>query len=99
MCRLVLLIRGDEVVVAVEYALGGAPSNGVEVNESRVLWFNGEQIASLNKDVETRDNGTWESMLSFRVPTVAENGSYEVIQKLSTGDQKVTASVFFEVRG
>ncbi len=90
---------GGEVVVKIEYALVGTPDDGVNVKERRLLRFNGKQLASLNNDVERRDNGTWESALSFRVPNVAQEGSYEVFQELETSGRSVTSSVVFEVRG
>lgn len=88
---------GEKVVVSVQYALVGAPNEGINVEEARLLWFKGEQLAKLNEDVERRESGTWESTLSFRVPDVAESGTYEIIQKLRAEEKKVTASVFFEV--
>lgn len=93
-----LVSPGGEVIVKIEYALVGAPDNGVNIEEKRFLRFNGEQLATLNNDVERRDNGTWESALSFRVPNVAEGGSYEVVQELQSSDRTITSSVVFEVR-
>jgi hypothetical protein len=88
--------RGDEITVAIVYAVACAPESGVLIREKKALWYQGKQLKILTDANANRMDGTWESSITFRTPKSAQSGRYEVRQNMISGGDTIlsTASVF-----
>ena len=89
---------GDKVVASVEYAALGTGSNGIDVEEQRILSQGDKTLGTMSKDKVHRTDGTWESSVEFQVPKNATPGQYTVAQNVSTTGQSIEKAVTFDVK-
>ena len=75
--------KGENVKLTLQYVIMGAPAEGLKVKEKNTLATDGKQLTVLKDESTLRENGTWESVLTFAVPESAKSGEYIVRQELS----------------
>ncbi len=83
---------GEKMTVTVTYIVYDNYTRKKPVREVKSIWHNGEQIKVLGDKEEMRDNGTYESLLSFKLPEQVEKGQYEIRHTIKT-PSKVTNSI------
>ena len=88
--------RGQEITVSIVYEVACAPDSGVLVKEKMTLWHQGKELTVLTNENASRQNGTWESSITFRIPKSAQFGRYEVRQNMVSSKRIAlsAASVF-----
>lgn len=74
---------GDSVTLTLQYRVSGAPDQGVGIREKSTLFKDGKELTVLREGTADRENGTWESTLTFAVPASARSGKYAVILQVS----------------
>lgn len=79
--------RGQDVNASVEYALLGAPAEGAQVKETRILKKDNKPVAQLSEEQYKRTDGTWVSTVQFTVPPEAEPGTYQVTHLITIPDK------------
>ena len=89
--------KGDQVTLTLQYALMGAPPAGVKVTDKSTLLIGGKELTVLKNESSTKENGTWESTLTFAVPESAAPGKYTVLQELSAQGKTRNARRSFTV--
>ena len=77
------VIKGKQVTVTLQYVIKGAPTAGLKVTEKCILFADGKKLTVLKNESTTKENGTWESTMTFAVPDSATPGIYTVLQELS----------------
>ena len=86
---------GQMVSASVEYGVLGSGSNGVKVNETRILRQNGAVLRELSEQDFNRTDGTWQSSLDIDIPPSMNPGQYEIVNRIaSQGVQYERALVF-----
>ncbi len=78
--------KGGQVTVKVRYIVRGARKDGLTITESKHLLYNNQTTASLDSKKVKRENGTWESTTSFKVPRSAKTGKYKIKQSIIVDD-------------
>lgn len=89
--------RGSDITVTIVYGIACAPPAGVEVKEQVTLYFEGKEIAILDDATTNRENGKWESKLTFTMPNQVKTGKYIVKQRISTGSKEINIQEEFQV--
>lgn len=89
--------RGDKVTVAVQYVVMNDVDSGCTVKETKSIWHDGVQESVLDESLVQRENGTWESTISFELPENAQPGEYEIRQVIATNEQTRVSAVPFTV--
>lgn len=89
--------KGNTVKASMEYAVLGAPADGITVVEKRVLRKDGEVLAELENTSVTRTNGTWVSTMDIAVNEDVQPGNYEIAQTLETPEGTFAKSSTFTV--
>lgn len=74
----------------VTYALMGTRDQGVEVSESRTLMRGDRVIADLATNTYIRDDGTYVSNQSFRLPNNQAPGEYTIVTKVRTAKSAIS---------
>ena len=89
---------GEKVTVTIQYAvMGASPDKGIEIEESKTLWFGDEQAAVLANEKVARKNGTWESVITFLVPDKVQIGKYKVKNSITSNDKVIQTFESFEI--
>lgn len=88
---------GQNVTVKVTYVVFDEQNPRHQVRESKSIWHNGELVKVLGDTEEVRDNGTYESLVSFRLPQKMEKGDYEVRHNISTKTLATNSTMQFSV--
>ncbi len=83
---------GDNVTARVTYILIDSKHSKVPVHEKKTLWYNGKQEAVFEDTVIQRENGTWESLITFQLPEDAQKGTYLIRQDISIDSDKTKDS-------
>ncbi len=80
---------GKPISVTVEYALMGAPKQGVGLHLRQSLWFKKKLLGVVFNRSFKRADGTWEDSFKITVPEAAEPGGYALgIIMSTTGSAK-----------
>ena len=88
---------GQAVTTSVQYAVLGAPPNGITVTETRTLKQNGQIIKQVSSQDFMRTDGTWESTQQINFPANAPSGTYEVSQTVTAQNAQFQQNVVFNV--
>ncbi|PIE72424.1 MAG: hypothetical protein CSA20_08065 [Deltaproteobacteria bacterium] len=88
---------GEKVTVRVTYIILDSQQQKVAVHEKKTLWFKGAQQAVFEDTTINRENGTWESSITFQLPSDVEKGDYQVRQDIYSGQTRDSANVQFSV--
>lgn len=88
---------GQMVQGTMQYALLGAPQNGVAVTETRQL-RRGNDILAESSQTVTRTSGTWVSTQDFELPRTAAPGEYQMVQTTQTPTSRVSGTATFVVQ-
>lgn len=81
---------GQEVQNNITYALMGTRGEGVELSESRTLMRGDRVISDLSTNNYTRDDGTYVSNQSFRLPNNQAPGEYTIVTKVRTARSAIS---------
>jgi|GEM_PF-3281322 len=88
---------GDNVTVRVRYIVMDSKHTKIPVQERKTLWYDGTQQAVFEDTTIQRENGTWESLITFQLPENAKKGQYQVRQDIYSGQTTDTSLVQFTV--
>lgn len=77
---------GDTVTATMQYGVITSSNRSVPVTEKRILLLNGKVVAVLDRTVNRRKSGTWQTKLSFKVPNNANGGLYTLRQEIEAHD-------------
>ena len=80
---------GDSFNSTIQYALMGTGA-GVEVSEQRTLLQGDRVMAELSTKKFTRQDGTWSSSQSFRLPNNLQPGQYTLVTSVFTAQSKIS---------
>lgn len=75
--------HGDQVRLTLQYVVMGTSSAGLKITEKNTLSLDGKELTVLKEATSVKENGIWESALTFTVPESAKPGEYIVRQELS----------------
>jgi gas vesicle protein len=96
-CNPVTIHPGQAVNTSVQYAVMGAPQNGITITETRTLRQNGQVIKQVSSQDFMRTDGTWESSQQISFPSNAPAGTYEVCQTVSAQGAQFQQNVVFNI--
>jgi gas vesicle protein len=88
---------GGKVTTFVQYAVLGAPPNGIQIRETRTLRQNGQVIKQISSQDFMRTDGTWESTQEISFPNNVPPGTYEVAQTISAPNTQFQQNVVFNI--
>lgn len=88
--------RGERVTATASYAVLGTGGNA-KVQETATLRKDGVPVKTLSSRSVTRQDGTWELIIEFRIPRDADTGTYVVEQSLNANGQNRSAQAVFQV--
>lgn len=88
---------GENVTVRVAYIVMDSTQNQIPVHEKKTLWYQGDQKAVFEDTTINRENGTWESRITFQLPENAKKGEYHVRQDINSGQIADSSLVQFTV--
>jgi outer membrane lipoprotein SlyB len=75
---------GEQVTVQVSYLLYDEGTKETPIRETKTVWHNGKQIFKLDESEEVRNNGTYNSICTFELPSEIEKGDYELRYNVNT---------------
>ncbi len=75
---------GDQVTVQVSYLVYDEEITETAIRESKTVWHNGKQVFELDQSEEVRNNGTYNSICTFELPSNIEKGYYELRYNVNT---------------
>jgi len=90
--------KGEQVTVTLQYMIMGAPEKGVTIREKSSLNREGKELTVLKEESNEKENGTWENTLSFAVPAGAQPGKYTVTLLITAQGQTRSTRRSFTVR-
>lgn len=88
---------GDVVTVRFRYIVMDPHQYEVAVHETKSLWYHGAKKAVFEDQTITRENGTYESTISFQIATDAKKGNYVIRQDLNSGHVSDSSLAQFSV--
>ncbi len=88
---------GESLTVKVTYIVFDERLTAQPVKETKSIWHNGEMVKVLGESEVVRENGTYESLVSFKLPGEIEKGTYEVRHNINTNTLAINSTVQFTV--
>lgn len=88
---------GENVTVKVTYILFDENKDKIPVREKKSIWHNGQLVKVLGDAEEVRENGTYESLVSFKLPEEIEKGDYEVRHDINTNALSTNSITHFTI--
>lgn len=88
---------GQDVTVRVTYIVFDENKTAVTVREKKTIWHKGNLVTVLEDEEAVRNNGTYESLISFKLPSEVEKGEYELRSDINTDFTSKATSVNFRV--
>ena len=88
---------GENVTVKVTYILFDENKDKMPVREKKSIWHNGKLVKVLGDAEEDRENGTYESLVSFKLPEEIEKGDYEVHHDITTNSLSTNSTTHFTI--
>jgi uncharacterized protein YcfJ len=88
---------GEQVTVQVSYLLYDEGTTHRPIRETKTIWHNGKQVIKLDETEEVRNNGTYNSICTFELPSEMEKGDYELRYNVNTDFVSKDSSVPFTV--
>lgn len=88
---------GENVTVLMSYIILDKEQKMVPVHEKKTLWYQGTEQAVFEDTTINRENGTWESKITFQLPEDVQKGQYQVRQDIESGQVADTSLVQFTV--
>lgn len=88
---------GENVTVKVTYILFDENMDRISVREKKSIWHKGKLVKVLGDAEEMRENGTYESLVSFKLPGEIEKGDYEVRHNINTNSLSTNSTTHFTI--
>lgn len=88
---------GENVTVKVTYILFDENRDKMPVREKKSIWHKGKLVKVLGDAEEVRENGTYESLVSFKLPKEIEKGDYEVHHNINTNSLSTHSTTHFTI--
>lgn len=88
---------GENVTVKVTYILFDENMDRIPVREKKSIWHNGKLVKVIGDTEEVRENGTYESLVSFKLPGEIEKGDYEVRHDINTNSLSTNSTTHFTI--